>query len=160
MAKLDPKDLSYLDTAAHRLDFTRVVPATPERVFAVLEDLDSWPRWFVDFRKAAKTSEGAFGVGATRRVKVGPLSLEERFVAWEPGRRFSFTMLDVNLPLLASMLEDWQLTPVEGGTRVDYRVRFDVSPLLKPFTSLLLRKFRPMFEKALPNLGDYLSRTA
>jgi uncharacterized protein YndB with AHSA1/START domain len=160
MAKLEPKDLSYLDTATHRLDFTRIVPATPERVFAVLEDLDSWPRWFVDFRKAVKTSAGPLGIGATRRVKVGPLSLEERFVAWEPARRFSFTMLDVNLPLLASMLEDWQLTPVEGGTRVDYRVRFDVSPLLKPFTRLLLRKFGPMFEKALPNLEGYLSRTA
>lgn len=158
MPKLNPKDLPYLDAAAHRLDFSRVVPAPPERVFAVLEDLDSWAKWFVDFKRAEKTSAGPLGVGATRRVWVGPLSLEERFVAWEPGRRFSFTMLDMNLPLLASMLEDWQLTPVEGGTKVDYRVRFDVAALLKPFSRLLLRKFGPMFEKALPNLEDYLAK--
>jgi uncharacterized protein YndB with AHSA1/START domain len=158
--KLEPKDLSYLETAAHRLDYSRVMPGPPERVFAVLQDLDSWPKWFVDFKRAEKTTAGPLGLGATRRVWVGPLSLEERFVAWDPGKRFSFTMLDMNLPLLASMLEDWQLTPVEGGTRVDYRVRFDVSALLRPFSKLLLRRFGPMFEKALPNLEGYLARSS
>jgi uncharacterized protein YndB with AHSA1/START domain len=157
--KLSPKDLSYLETAAHRLDFSRTVPASPEHVFSVLEDLDSWAKWFVDFRGAEKTSTGPLGVGATRRVRVGPLSLEERFVAWDPGRRFSFTMLRMNVPLLAAMLEDWQMTPVEGGTKVDYRVRFDVSRPMRPFAGLLLWKFRPMFEKALPNLESYLARS-
>ncbi|MBL8115205.1 MAG: SRPBCC family protein [Acidobacteria bacterium] len=156
MPQLVPQDLSYLETAKQRLDFSHVVQASPERVFAVLADGASWPRWFVDFKRAEQTSPGPLGLGGTRHVWVGPLNLEERFIAWEPGRRFSFTMLTINLPLVTSLLEDWRLTPEGSGTRVDYAVRFDVPWWLRPFTKLLLLKFRPMFRKALPNLETYL----
>ena len=90
---LRPEDLSFPDRAVVRLSFSRVVPATPERVFDVLADHEAWTRWFVDFRRASVMDGVREGVGMRRRVWVGPMVLDERFLAWERGRRFSFTML-------------------------------------------------------------------
>ncbi len=153
------EDLSFPDRALVRLAFSRLVSAPPERVFDVLADHEAWTRWFVDFKKASVTSEVREGVGTKRRVWVGPMVLDERFIAWERGKRFSFTMLQSNLPILSAMVEDWQLTPVEGGTRVDYKVGFDLPAWVKPLRGVLLWKFRPLFEKALPNLEEYLRKS-
>ena len=156
---LRPEDISFPDRALVRLAFSRVVPEPPERVFDVLADHDAWARWFVDFRKASVTGETREGVGTERRVWVGPMVLDERFIAWERGRRFAFTMLRSNLPILAAMVEDWRLAPIEGGTRVDYVVGFDLPGWVRPLKGLLLWKFRPLFEKALPNLEEHLRKS-
>ncbi len=154
---LRPEDVSFPSRAAVSLSFTRVVPASPDEVFGVLADHERWALWFADFRRAEVTSPGREGVGTTRRVWVGPMVLDERFVAWEPGRRFAFTMLSTNLPILSAMVEDWRLAPVDGGTRVEYLVGFDVPGWISPLKGLLLWKFRPLFEKALPNLERLLA---
>jgi hypothetical protein len=65
-------------------------------------------------------------------------------------------MLASNLPILSAMVEDWRLAPVESGTRVDYTVGFDLPGWIRPLKGVLLWKFRPLFEKALPNLEDRL----
>jgi uncharacterized protein YndB with AHSA1/START domain len=153
---LRAEDLSFPDRAQVRLAFSRVVPAPPERVFDVLADHEGWTRWFVDFKKASVTSAAREGLGTRRRVWVGPMVLDEQFIAWESGRRFSFTMLASNLPILSAMVEDWRLAPVESGTRVDYTVGFDLPGWIRPLKGVLLWKFRPLFEKALPNLEDRL----
>jgi uncharacterized protein YndB with AHSA1/START domain len=155
---LRPEDLSFPDRSLVRLAFSRIVPAPPERVFDVLADHEAWTRWFVDFKKASVTGEVREGVGMRRRVWVGPMVLDERFIAWERGRRFSFTMLASNLPILSAMVEDWRLAPVEGGTQVDYVVGFDLPGWVRPLKGILLWKFRPLFEKALPNLEEYLRK--
>lgn len=153
-----PEDLSFPDRAGIRLAFSRQMPAPPERVFDVLADHEGWARWFVDFRKAVVTTPEREGVGVKRRVWVGPMAFEERFLAWEPGRRFAFTMLDTRVPIVSAIVEDWRLAPVEGGTRVEYLVGIDVPGWLRPLKGLLLWKFRPLFEKALPNLEEHLRK--
>jgi uncharacterized protein YndB with AHSA1/START domain len=147
-----PEDLSFPERALVRLTFSRLVPAPPEKVFDVLADHEGWARWFVDFEKAVVTSPEREGVGMKRRVWVGPMRFEERFLAWERGRRFAFTMLDTKLPIVSAIVEDWRLAPVEGGTRVDYAVGIDLPVWIRPLKRLLLWKFRPLFEQALPNL--------
>ncbi|MBK9964979.1 MAG: SRPBCC family protein [Holophagales bacterium] len=102
---LRPEDLSFPDRALVRLAFSRLVPVPPERAFDVLADHEAWTRWFVDFKKASVAGGVREGVGMKRRVWVGPMVLDERFIAWERGRRFSFTMLQSNLPILSAMVE-------------------------------------------------------
>lgn len=49
-----------------------------------------------------------------------------------------------------------RLAPVEGSTRVDYAVGFALCGWIEPLEGILLWKFRPLFEKALPNPEEYL----
>lgn len=151
-----PEDLSFPERALVRLSFSRLLPATPERVFDVLADHEGWTRWFVDFKRAVVTSPEREGVGMRRRVQVGPMAFEERFLAWERGRRFAFTMLDTKLPIVSAIVEDWRLAPVEGGTQVVYAVGIDLPGWVRPLKGLLLWKFRPLFAQALPNLEKRL----
>lgn len=151
-----PEDLSFPERAGVRLSFSRLLPAPPERVFDVLADHEGWARWFPDFREASVTSPEREGTGTRRRVRVGPMVLDERFLAWERGRRFAFTMVATRLPIVSAMVEDWRMEPAEGGTRLSYAVGIDVPGWVRPFTGLLLRRFRPLFERALPALEERL----
>ncbi|MDQ2726717.1 MAG: SRPBCC family protein [Actinomycetota bacterium] len=114
------RDVEWIDRAPIRVQDETVVNAGADVVFATLADHESWPTWFPGLRRA-RVDGRATGVGATRTVWVGPVTVREKFVVWEPDTRFSFTLTESRAPGLASMVEDWQLEPVGAGrTRVRY----------------------------------------
>jgi uncharacterized protein YndB with AHSA1/START domain len=91
--------------------------ATPEAVFAVLADHERWPTWFGGMRRV-HIDGPAEGPGALRTVWIAAARVQERFVVWEPPSRLAFTLVSADLPGLRSMVEDWVLTPREGGCRL------------------------------------------
>jgi uncharacterized protein YndB with AHSA1/START domain len=75
-----------------RLELTIIVAAPPERVWAVLEDLEGQGRWMVDVRQLKVTSELKRGVGTVMRVTSTLFGLPivrdvMEVTAWEPARR-------------------------------------------------------------------------
>jgi uncharacterized protein YndB with AHSA1/START domain len=117
---LTERDVAWIDRAPVRFQDETVVNAGADVVFATLADHEAWPTWFPGLRRA-RVDGRATGVGATRTVWVGPVAVKEKFVVWDPGTRFSFTLTESGAPGLASMVEDWQLEPIgTGQTRVRY----------------------------------------
>ena len=122
MGKLTEQGLDWLDHAPARIVNEAVVRGTPDEVFAAITDHAAWPTWFPSMRKCEPGSV-AEGVGGTRTVWVGPVKVLERFIAWEPGERFAFTVAESSGPGLTSMVEDLQLAPSgTGSTKVTYTV--------------------------------------
>lgn len=103
--------------------FEREVAAPPEVVFDVLTDHRRYPE-ITPLRKAVLEREGEpapNGVGAIRRLSaVGP-PLREEVLAYEPGKRFSYTLLS-GLPV-RDHVGTVELTPSGAGTKVVYAVR-------------------------------------
>jgi len=103
--------------------FEREVAAPPEVVFDVLTDHRRYPE-ITPLRKAELEREGEpapNGVGAIRRLSaVGP-PLREEVLAYEPGKRFSYTLLS-GLPV-RDHVGTVALTPSGAGTKVVYAVR-------------------------------------
>jgi uncharacterized protein YndB with AHSA1/START domain len=119
---MTPQTVEWIEQAPVRVSEEVVVAATPAATFATLADHETWPSWFPGLRKA-RIDGPAAGVGATRTVWVGPVSVREEFVLWEPARRFSFTLTSSTTPGLASMVEDWLLEATgDNQTRVRYTV--------------------------------------
>lgn len=61
-------DLDFLRTAPNRFSNSVDLAITPEQLFEVLADAESWPHWAAVITKVAWTSPEPRGVGATRVV--------------------------------------------------------------------------------------------
>jgi hypothetical protein len=157
MKKMEPMTLADLDTAPLRVVQSEVLPGTPDRVFAELADPERWLGWFPLMRKAAWTSAKTACVGAERAVGLRLLGrFEERFLAWEPGARFAFTMTASTSPLARRMAEDWRLSSTAGGTRIEWIVAAHPSTLGRAGTPALRLVMRRLFTQGMSNLTRIL----
>ncbi len=72
-----------------RIEVRTTIRATPEQVWAAVEDVATHVDWMADAESITFTSERRQGVGTTFDclTKVGPLKLTDRMVVteWEPG---------------------------------------------------------------------------
>jgi uncharacterized protein YndB with AHSA1/START domain len=103
--------------------FERQVAASPEIVFEVLTDHRGYAR-ITTLRKSVLEREGEpapNGVGAIRKLSVVGPPLREEVLAFEPGKRFSYTLLS-GLPV-RDHVGTVELTAEGGGTKVVYAVR-------------------------------------
>lgn len=110
--------------------------APPERVFALLADASAWQEWAGPFVPRARWETGnSGGVGATRRLGLGPLFVREQVVVHEPPRAFSYLLLTGRR--WHGYRADVRLVPAESGTEIQWRGR-----LTGPAARLLLPGFR------------------
>ncbi len=60
--------LDFIDRAPFRFVSTVDLAITPEQLFEVLDDAESWPHWATAITKVTWTSPQPHGVGTTRTV--------------------------------------------------------------------------------------------
>jgi uncharacterized protein YndB with AHSA1/START domain len=112
--------------------------APPERVFALLEAGDRWQEWagpFVPRSRWHVPGDPVGGVGAVRRLGVGPLSSRERVTVHEAPHRLGY-VVDSRAPYRHYRSEVTLTPTAEGGTDIVWRSAFE--PIV-PGTGRLLR---------------------
>ena len=117
--------------------------AAPERVWALLADVGSWPNW-APFDDAQV--ESGQGVGEIRRFRSGRVTSRERVVALEPPRRFAYEFLS-GLPIRDYQAEVTLAPTAEAGTAIRWRSSFRAKI---PGTGWVLRR----------NLTKFIAKTA
>ena len=77
-----------------RMLISRFVNATPDRVFALVADMASWPEHFSAIKGVDVLTEGAIGVGTkfreTRHMMKGESVAEMEVALWEPPHAVVF----------------------------------------------------------------------
>jgi uncharacterized protein YndB with AHSA1/START domain len=128
--------------AVQEIAHTATTTAGPEAVFALLVDGATWPTWspLGSFELLEPGDGTPEGVGALRRFTTRGLKSTERVVTVRPNQEFSYTLLK-GMPL-----RDYQatvtLTPVDGGTRIDWHSTFSAKiPLTGPIYRISLGRF-------------------
>ncbi len=126
-------DMSFLESAPWKFDAKVTMKAPPSKVWAALVDDSSWPTWFQDCTSCRSTSIPSGGVDSTRSIVVGPLSVDERFIAWEEERLWAFTALGINKRFASMLVECVRLAPGDdGGTDLSYRMAANPTWWAKP----------------------------
>lgn len=153
-----PETLATAASAPDQLRNEVVVEASPDELFAILADIEQWPRWFAEIQKGTWDSAPPHGVGSRRTVVLDDLCVREVFLAWEPGQRFAFTMSAGTLPLANWIVEDYQIEPVDGGkARLVWIVSFELRWFVRPIGFFVRRKFGGQFSRAAASLGRYVA---
>jgi uncharacterized protein YndB with AHSA1/START domain len=97
----------------------RTIRASPDRVFDVLADHENY-REFPLISSSSLSRPGTEepgGVGAVRRIGIGPAVFDEEITAFDRPHRIDYLIIRVNLPIRhegATVV----LTPTGGGTTV------------------------------------------
>lgn len=142
MTPMTPRPLEWIDTAPVRASRSRRIAQPPTVVWSAVVDHASWSEWFPRL-VAVTPGEVADAVGGTRTVDVGVAAVEEEFLAWEPERRFAFTVTSSTRPGLRSMVEDIRITP-DGDQACTVTYTMGIEPfggkLLRPVVEPILRK--------------------
>ena len=125
MKPITPRTLDWITEAPARAHGAATSTAPPAAVFAVLADHAGWVEWFPSLKRVEVLGPGS-GIGARRRVKIPMVTVEEEFIAWDPGVRWSFTGTATAPRWTRSLVEDCRLTArSDGGTDIDYTMYFD-----------------------------------
>jgi uncharacterized protein YndB with AHSA1/START domain len=153
---VEPTDLSFVDAAPFIIENEAVINASPERVFEVFSTGEGQIEWFRDFKATRWLSEAPHGVGSTREIELKTLTVKERFVAWEPGRRLSFTIYAITLPLVTAMLEDLHFEPMgPDRTRLRWRVNYRPSVAMRLVHPVARSIFGEMFSASTAGIARY-----
>lgn len=153
MAALVPRTIEWIDIAPVRIEARAESSAPPTAVFAVLSDHERWPEWFPSVRKVTVIGVAA-GVGARRRVSVPGATIDEEFIMWDPGARWSFTGIAARPRFARSLLEDCILGELEsGGTTIAYTMYLDPAPALRPLVNGLSGRIQANIARAMVSLA-------
>jgi uncharacterized protein YndB with AHSA1/START domain len=153
MAVLMKRSIEWIESAPIRIEAKAESTASPTDVFAVLADHEHWPEWFPSVRKVTVLG-AATGVGALRRVAIPGATVDEEFIVWEPGVRWSFTGIAARPRFTKSLVEDCRLRELEsGGTAISYTMYLDPPGALAPLMRAFAGRLRANHNRAMENLA-------
>lgn len=153
MAALVKRSIEWVESAPIRIEATSESTASPTDVFAVLADHEHWPEWFPSVRKVTVLGVAA-GVGATRRVAIPGATVDEEFIVWEPGVRWTFTGIAARPRFTTSLVEDCRLRELaSGGTAITYTMYLDPPGVLAPLVRAFAGRLKANNSRAMANLA-------
>jgi uncharacterized protein YndB with AHSA1/START domain len=114
---------------------TVIIEAPPEKVFAVLCDVEYWPEWTATMTAVRRLDHGPFIVGSSARVRQPKLRPTVwRVTELDENRNFTWTAQSPGLRLQAGH----RVEPHGSGSRV--ALSFEMSGILAPVVARVYGK--------------------
>jgi uncharacterized protein YndB with AHSA1/START domain len=140
------------------MEHTVRIDRPPVEVFTYLTDLEKLPEWQSSAVEAS--AEGEMGVGTrireTRNFLGRRAESTLEVIEYEPGRRFSLRVLTGPLPFEVRH----ELSPENGGTRLDWVVEADTSRFPKLAVRMMAGTAERQFKGDLERLKRVLEGNA
>jgi len=124
---------------------SRSVVASPARVWQVLADFDGISVWAPDVEHSSYLTSQTSGVGASRRVQVGRMTLVETVTAWEEDQLLSYRIEGLP-PVVDSVENTWELAADGDVTTISLTV--DLVPGRRPPAKLAAKVIAHRFATA------------
>ena len=108
------------------------IDAPPQKVFAVLCDVERWPEWTPTMTSVRRLDSGPFAIGSSAQVRQPKLRTAVwRVTELQDGRNFTWTTHSPGLRMTAGHL----IEPKGAGSQVE--LTFELSGLIAPVVSRL-----------------------
>ncbi|WP_330230970.1 SRPBCC family protein [Nocardia sp. NBC_00508] len=151
---------SYLDdiaTMRHHLRTERTVRSSADRAFGILATGEGQREWAEGYRSTTWYGTTPHGTATVRDIHLRWITVRERFLVWEPGRRFCFSADAMSIPLAHRLIEDITFESIDEHSCVlRWQVHLDTAALLRPVQERLVSTtFAPMFERFAAGLASY-----
>jgi uncharacterized protein YndB with AHSA1/START domain len=150
-----PSELDFADSSPFRIANVLTIAAPPARVFELFATGEQQETWFQDFKGCRWDSPAPHGVGSTREITLKTLAVKERFLAWEPGVRMTFSIDAITVPLVKQMMEDMRFEPTAGGTRLVWHVHYEPTLPMRAVHPAARAVFGRMFRRSAHGLRFY-----
>lgn len=153
-------DLGFIESAPFRFVSTVDLAITPEQLFEVLADAESWPHWATVITEVTWTSPEPRGVGTTRTVKMrGGIVGHEEFLAWDPYRHMAFRFNEASTGSIAAFAEDYRVVQTPQGCHLTWVMAMKPNGAAARIGMTLGKPVMGwLFQKFLYNLRDYSDR--
>ncbi len=138
---------------------SRTIARPREEVWAALADFGDIAAWADNADHSCLLgASGAptVGVGVTRRVQAGRITLVERVVRWDEPEALAYA-IDGLPPVIRSVTNEWRLVPTGGPTQVSLTTRVDCGP--RPPQKLIARIAARRLAKASETMLSGLAST-
>lgn len=157
---MKPSDPSFVDSSPHRIAVVETIDAPPERVFDIFATGAGQAEWMRDFKACRWTSGEPHGVGTTREIELKVITVKERFLIWERGRRLAFSVEASTVPLVSQMMEDMRFEPEYGGTstRLVWHIHYVPTRVATPIHPIARAIFGHMFASSAKNLAEWVKK--
>lgn len=141
--------LDFIDSAPNRFSNSVELNITPEQLFEVLADADSWPQWAKVITKVEWLTPEPRGVGTARKAfMLGGLAGVEEFIAWDEYTKIAFRFNEASEKRIKAFAERYDIVPTDNGCRLTWILalevtgvaRFTLAPS-KPLLNLGFRRF-------------------
>lgn len=138
---------------------TVTIARSVEDVFAVLSDVRNVPIWSSNTIEETLLTPGPLRKGSRRRAVIKgfagrTMQNEAEMVEFEQDRRMVIDVLDAPIPARIVI----EVTPIDGGTRLDWTGIVSPRGILAPTAPLIARFYRMVFQKDLKNLKALMER--
>jgi carbon monoxide dehydrogenase subunit G len=153
-------ELNFIETAPYRFVSTVDLTITPEQLWEVLDDAESWPHWATVITKVTWTSPEPHAVGTTRVVRMrGGIVGDEEYLAWEPHSHMAFRFNEASSGSIKAFAEDYRIKPTADGCHLTWVMAMQPNGAVARLGMSLGRPVMSwLFQKFLYNLREYSSR--
>ena len=124
----------------NRFSITTDIPAAPDRVWAILADIERWPEWTPSVGRIRRLDPGPLAVGSRARIhQPRLLPATWRIVELAEGHRFAWVTGGPGVRAVA----EHSVEPIDRGSRVTLSVRFEglLASLVARLTRDLNRRY-------------------
>lgn len=119
------------------------IDAPPDRVWAVMSDVERWPEWTESMAKVERLEPGPLTLGSTARVKQPRLAAATwRVTAFDLGKGFVWESRTMG----SHVIGGHRIEPRGDGSRAVLTIRMTggLTPLFAPLTSRFVRRYMEM----------------
>jgi len=152
----EPFGAEFFRSAPRIYVSTAECPCSPETLFEIFEDEESWTKWALGITNVEWTVPKPYGKGATRTVSMaGGFQIYETFFGWDAPRHLAFYITGETQPVWRRFGENYDVEDLGNGRcRLTWTVAYEprdtfakIHFLVRPVMAAAFRMYMKRLEK-------------